>query len=147
MHREYKNFGVWNRLSDSTYGRDSIQFRHADIDYGHIRFQLDSFLYRLSAIRCLADNPPAALGTKDRPRTTPHQPVVVSYQNAKVFHVRSLQAVLSPAQTCRDWWNQSQDARRSASLALACWGCRHQLRTPVPLSLFAHWQRLPARSR
>ena len=89
VHREHKNFGIRNCLPDLTYYLDSIQFGHADIDYGHIRFQFYCLFYRLTAIRRLADDSPAVSGVEDRPCTTPHQPVIVSYQNAKFFHVRS----------------------------------------------------------
>jgi hypothetical protein len=57
---------------------DSIQFGHADIYDGYIRFQFYRLFYRLTAIRCLADDSPTAPGLEDRPRTTPNQPVVVS---------------------------------------------------------------------
>src|SRR6266700_5269844 len=34
MHREHKNFGMWNCLPDLTYYLDSIQFGHADVENG-----------------------------------------------------------------------------------------------------------------
>jgi hypothetical protein len=51
---------------------DSIQFGHADIDYGYIRFQFYRLFNCFAAIRCLADDSPAGLGVEDSPCTTPH---------------------------------------------------------------------------
>jgi hypothetical protein len=78
MHREHKHSGTRNRVTDLTRCLDSIQSGHADIDHGHIRFQFDCLFYGLTAIRCLADDSPAAPGLEDRPGAMPHQPVVVS---------------------------------------------------------------------
>ena len=78
VHREDKDFGDRNCLPDLTYYLDSIQFGHADIDHGHIRFQFYCLFYRLTAIRCLTDDSPAVSGAEQCPCTMPHQPVVVS---------------------------------------------------------------------
>jgi hypothetical protein len=64
-------------LADLTCYLDAIQFGHADIDHSHIRFQFYCLFYRLAAIRCLADDSPAASSLEEPSCTTPHQPVVV----------------------------------------------------------------------
>jgi hypothetical protein len=89
MHCEHQNFGIRNCLPDLPCYLDSIQFRHADIDHGHIRFQVYRLLDCLTAIHGLADDSPAVSRVENRACTTPYQPVVVRYQNAKCFHVRS----------------------------------------------------------
>src|SRR5882762_4582837 len=90
MHREDKNFGIRNCLYGLTRCLDSIQFGHADVEYGDIRFQFYCLFYRLTTIRGFTYDSPAVSGVEDRPCTTAHQPVVVGDQNAKFFHFRSL---------------------------------------------------------
>src|SRR6266403_3158308 len=97
MHGEHKNFGARNSLADLAYYLDSIQFGHADIHNGYIRFQSYSLFNGLTAIGCFANNFPAAAGVEDSQRTAPHQLVVVSHQNAKFFHGSSPQEVWSRA--------------------------------------------------
>jgi hypothetical protein len=61
MHREHKDFGFRNCISHLTHCLDSIQFGHPDINDCNVRFQFYSFLYCLTAIRCLANYFPAGL--------------------------------------------------------------------------------------
>jgi hypothetical protein len=82
VHRQDKSFGLGNSFSNVAYDLHSIQFGHADIDYGYVRFEFYSLFHRLTAIRRLGDDSPALLGLEELQCTTPHQPVVVSDQNA-----------------------------------------------------------------
>ena len=77
---------------DLTYYLDSIQFGHADVDYDNIRFKFSCLLCGLTTIRRLANHSPSVLGLEDRECATPHQLVIISYQNSKFFHIRPREA-------------------------------------------------------
>ena len=132
MHREDKNFGIRDYLSDLACSLEPVQFGHADIKDGNIGFQFYCLFYRFPAVRCLADDSPAALRVEESPVCHAARIRGRQLSECEVFSCSVLCQRYRHTYCCAtDCWNQYQVARRSASLAPACWRCRHQPRTGI----------------
>jgi hypothetical protein len=92
VHRQHHNLGGARQFADAPGSLDAVQFRHGDVEHGHVRLVLLDQAQRGAAIGGVADDLDAVLRLEHHAQTIADHGVVVGKNHPDRHVTRSRKA-------------------------------------------------------
>src|SRR5260370_38869528 len=107
MHGQNEDFRLWREFPNLASGFDSIQQRHPDVEYGHVRLELPGLLHSFTAIGSLGADLPACLGLQQSAKSRAYHLMVIGYEDANWHREPRVLGESKPAPRSLAHWSRS----------------------------------------